>query len=200
MPCGSKLRFLVGVVALAVAGAIATPLTAGAGGASVSMKEGPPGCSTPSYCYTPNSVTIAPGDTVTWTDLSDAPHTVTRCTPAACQGNGPGTGTDNGPQSGTVNPNQTYSFTFHGPGTYLYYCTIHGYAVMHGLVTVAAAAAGATPSSTAAPPASPTPAGGAQPGAVAPPPTGAHLPLVTALVLVAAGCGVIGASLRRRRY
>jgi plastocyanin len=29
-----------------------------------------------------------------------------------------------------------YGFTFNAPGTYVYYCAIHGYAVMRGTVSV----------------------------------------------------------------
>lgn len=177
--------------------AVATPWSAAAATASVAIKEGPPGCSSPSYCYTPATVTVFPGDTVTWSNGSDAPHTVTRCTPSACAGNGPGTGPDDGPASGTVAANGSYSFTFHGPGSYLYYCTVHGYAVMHGTVTVAAAVG--SPSSQPLPGASatPSPSGGTSPATT--PATGAALLLTTGLVLIGAGSGAVGAAVWRRR-
>jgi plastocyanin len=68
--------------------------------------------------------------------MTGAPHTVSRCTPAACAGHTGGTGTDNGPNSGVINPNGNFSFAFHGAGTYLYYCQIHGFRVMHATIII----------------------------------------------------------------
>jgi len=90
------------------------------------------------FCYSPQSLTVSSGDRVTWTNKSITPlgHTITRCTPAACGGVGGGTGADKWAGSGTIHDGQTYSNTFTGAGTYVYYCTIHGYAQMHGTITV----------------------------------------------------------------
>ena len=90
------------------------------------------------FCYSPQTLTIGPGDSVTWTNNSITPlgHNITRCTPAACSGVGGGTGSDKWAGSGTVHQGQTYSHTFTGAGSYVYYCTIHGYAQMHGTITV----------------------------------------------------------------
>ena len=63
-------------------------------------------------------------------------HTVTRCTPAACSGASGGTGTQTGFGSGTIAAGGKYAFAFRGKGTYVYYCSIHGYALMHGTITV----------------------------------------------------------------
>jgi plastocyanin len=102
------------------------------------------------FCYSPQTVSASSGDRVTWTNNSITPvgHTITRCTPSACGGVGGGTGTDTWPDSGTIHHGQTYSHTFTGAGTYVYYCTIHGYAQMHGTITVGG-------SSTPPPPSSP---------------------------------------------
>jgi plastocyanin len=91
------------------------------------------------FCYSPPTLTVSSGDRVTWTNNSITPlgHTITRCTPAACGGVSGGTGTDSWPDSGTIRQGQTYSHAFTGAGTYVYYCTIHGYAQMHGTITVA---------------------------------------------------------------
>jgi len=45
---------------------------------------------------------------------------------------------DSEPEGLTFNQTagKTYSFTFAGAGTYVYYCAIHGYATMHGTITV----------------------------------------------------------------
>jgi plastocyanin len=91
------------------------------------------------FCYVPSPATVSAGDTVVWTDQSGfGPHTVTRCDPQVCAGQDGGTGSDS-PLDGRVGLDQDFSHTFNGPGTYFYYCRIHGYALMHGTVTVAAA-------------------------------------------------------------
>jgi plastocyanin len=87
------------------------------------------------YCFQPGSATISSGQAVKWTNNSSASHTVSRCTIAAC-GVGRGTGTDRGPNSPTLTPGATFFKTFTGKGTYVYYCKIHGYSVMHGTITV----------------------------------------------------------------
>jgi plastocyanin len=88
-----------------------------------------------SFCYAPSTLTVAPGTKVSWKNTTSAPHTVSRCTTGACGVSG-GTGTDMNFGSGLINPGQTYAFTFMHAGTYVYYCQVHGYAVMHGTITV----------------------------------------------------------------
>jgi len=87
------------------------------------------------FCFKAATLTVKPGTKVVWKNSSVAPHTVTRCTVAACKVNG-GTGKDLKLASSSINPGQTYSFTFHKVGTYRYYCKVHGYALMHGVITV----------------------------------------------------------------
>ena len=61
--------------------------------------------------FSPNTLTIAVGDTVTWTNQDGAPHSATG---------------DNGEfDSGTLSNGQTFSFTFTAAGTYTYHCAIH---------------------------------------------------------------------------
>ena len=92
------------------------------------------------FCFVPSTATVSVGDTVRWTDQSGFTHAVTRCDPQDCEGNDGGTGSDGLP-NGIVSsdPLQDFSHTFSGPGTYVYYCALHGYAAMNGIVTVAAA-------------------------------------------------------------
>ncbi len=111
--------------------ATATPVSAAGGAVSISST----GCST-FYCYKPAALSVTNGSAVAWTDSSHVSHTVTRCTAAACSGTGPGSGTDSTFTSKSVAPNGSASQTFHGTGTYNYYCTLHGYGIMHGTVTV----------------------------------------------------------------
>lgn len=106
-------------------------------------------CSGAPFCYAPPTVTVPSGDTVTWTNQSGTAHTVTRCDPTACNGTDGGTGTDPAFDLSVGATNGTsVNQTFNGAGTYNYYCKIHGFAVMHGTVTVQGQA---SPTTTAAP-------------------------------------------------
>ena len=62
--------------------------------------------------YQPGSVTISAGDTVTWSQSGQAPHTVTA--------------DDGSFDSGELGAGDTFSMRFDSPGTYRYYCTFHG--------------------------------------------------------------------------
>ena len=180
-------RAAIGVVlALAVVGPMSMPAVAQGAGA-VSMVEDSPG----HYAFSPGSVSVPVGTAVTWTDKSDAGHTVTSDTGAF--------------GSSTINTNQTFSFTFNQAGTFAYHCTIHPY--MHGTIVVTGAAQSTTASSSSAQPAAAaTPAASPTPMAKAPsqlPTTGAGGTAIAgagaALAgLLAATTGLVGA-LRRRR-
>lgn len=136
--------------------AAAVPAAAAPGDPVVTIKSGTGACL---FCFSPAAVTIPSGGTVTWTNASGADHTVARCTPAACNGESGGTGTDATFSKSTiaVPPGTSFHYTFAQPGTYLYYCTIHGYAVMHGTITVTAAATTTTATASAPGPATSTP-------------------------------------------
>jgi plastocyanin len=87
--------------------------------AAVSITSGSSG-----FAFSPASMTIKAGTTVTWTNKTGAPHTVT---------------SDSGdPASfnGSVGGGATFSFTFTTPGTYQYHCNIHPY--MAATITVTA--------------------------------------------------------------
>ncbi len=61
--------------------------------------------------FTPSSLTVSVGDTVTWTNKHTMTHTATA---------------DNGTfDSGNLAPGETFSFTFDTAGTYTYKCNIH---------------------------------------------------------------------------
>jgi plastocyanin len=64
------------------------------------------------FDYRPGSVTINAGDTVTWSQDGEQPHTVTA--------------DDGSFDSGQMAPGETFSMRFDSPGTYRYYCTLHG--------------------------------------------------------------------------
>ncbi len=89
-----------------------TPTTAPTGStANVSMSRS--GAYT--LFFTPQTITISVGTTVTWTNRTSIPHTVT---------------SDDGKSfdSGMANPiaeGMTFSFKFTKPGTYKYHCALH---------------------------------------------------------------------------
>jgi plastocyanin len=101
------LRFTtvaVVISAIVLAGiGLAKPFATRAASAAVSIGDG---------SFGPAALTIAVGDTVTWTNNDDSPHTVTA---------------ENGPfDSGNVDPGGTFTFTFTQAGTYGYVCRYHG--------------------------------------------------------------------------
>jgi len=155
------------------------------------------------FCFVPEQLTVSVGDTVTWVNSSGAAHTVTRCTPAACDGRSGGTGTDPSFSSANIAAasGTTFSHTFTEPGTYVYYCQIHGYALMHGTVTVTAAAAAtttATTSTTASTLTTLTTAP-AVPSSAQLASTGGDTEPVTVLAVMLIVCGLTATTFRSRR-
>jgi len=112
-------------------------------------------CGSELYCFSPASVSVLVGDTLRWSNGSGAAHTVTRCTPANCDGLDGGSGTDGSFTEIELDVGAAATHTFSAAGTYNYYCTLHGYGIMHGTVTVQATAPTTTsvPTGTTAPPA-----------------------------------------------
>ena len=101
--------------------------------------------------FSPFSVTIQPGDTVTWV-WEDSRHSVTAGTPGHASGLF---------DSGVENAGFTFSFTFPNPGTFSYYCTPHGACCgMVGSVIVAEGTPTPTPTPTLTPSPTPSPAPG----------------------------------------
>jgi plastocyanin len=104
------------------------------------------------YAFSPKSLTVSVGTTVTWTNEDSVPHTVT---------------VTSGPvkfDSGLLQKGQSWSYTFRTAGSYSYYCSVHP--DMTGSVAVTPVS---TPTPTTAPTPSPTPSAGSSPTAT---PTG----------------------------
>lgn len=80
-----------------------------------------------SQSFTPSSIEVEVGTTVTWTNNSSVTHTVT---------SGTGGEHDGKFDSGNLSPGATFSYTFDEVGTYPYYCVPHFSAGMTGTVTV----------------------------------------------------------------
>ena len=109
---------------------------AGTGMAGVTITSG--GCTGggSAYCYTPEALSIPTGTTVVWTNESGVQHTATKCTATACAGAPASTGTQTFAIVIAAANGSTGSFTFTSAGTYIYYCSIHGYSLMHAKITV----------------------------------------------------------------
>jgi plastocyanin len=86
------------------------------------------------FSYSPNTVTVNVGDTVTWTNQDASAHTATS------------SGNFN---TGNIAQNASKSVTFNSAGTFDYICTIHP--TMQGTVVVRAAGGGAAPNTDMAP-------------------------------------------------
>jgi LPXTG-motif cell wall-anchored protein len=78
------------------------------------------------FFFQPASVTVAVGDTVTWHNSGQAPHTATA--------------DDGSFDTGTIQPGGSGSHTFNSAGTFSYICTIHPN--MKGTVRVLASSSG----------------------------------------------------------
>jgi plastocyanin len=63
------------------------------------------------FSFGPNSITVAVGTTVTWTNRDDIPHTVVS--------------TDGVFKSKVMDTDEKFSFTFTKAGTFAYFCSIH---------------------------------------------------------------------------
>jgi plastocyanin len=88
-----------------------TPSTGGTGGTGGSGGPGTNEVFIQGMAFTPASITITAGTTITWTNKDAIGHTVTSNT--------------NLFNSGTLSTGGTFSFTFAKAGTYSYYCSIH---------------------------------------------------------------------------
>jgi len=63
------------------------------------------------FSFGPETITVAAGTTVTWTNRDDIPHTVVS--------------TDGVFKSKVRDTDEKFSYTFDKPGTYAYFCSVH---------------------------------------------------------------------------
>jgi len=75
------------------------------------------------FAFSPKTITVKVGDTVTWTNQDSVQHDVTADDPS-----------DFAPSGSLLSKGQSYSFKFNKAGTYSYHCTPHPY--MKGTVIV----------------------------------------------------------------
>ena len=94
--------------------------TPGTSASSSSSSGSPNTVEVKNFAFSPSSLTVTKGTTVTWKFEDSTAHTATA--------------SDGKFNSNSKSSGQTYSFTFNSAGTYNYICTFHQY--MKGSVTV----------------------------------------------------------------
>jgi plastocyanin len=100
-------------LALLMAAALLSPL--GSGRAQANEIK----VSLDNFTFAPNEVKVKVGDTVTWTNHDDIPHTVVSAGKF---------------RSKTMDTDGTFSFTFTSTGDYKYFCSLHPH--MTGMIKV----------------------------------------------------------------
>jgi plastocyanin len=126
----------------------------------------------PDHSYSPERVSIVIGDTVRWTNDSNARHSVTATSASASRGEAfdSNPSCDNGILfNRCLRTGDSFSHTFTTRGTFTYYCRIHGSDTafpdcgMCGRVTVVRKSSPTIVPTTPAPPSSRSPSGSASP-------------------------------------
>lgn len=95
----------VGVISLFVAGPRGSP------SAGETMASSKAEVRIDNYSYSPPTLVVAPGTTVTWTNADDDAHTVVE--------------RDRKFKSSALDTDDTFSQTFAEPGEYQYFCSLH---------------------------------------------------------------------------
>jgi plastocyanin len=106
-----KARWILGVVLTVLAAfasvAVTQPGVAKAGDQSVSSEV-----KIDNFSFGPETLTVAAGTTVTWTNNDDVPHTVVSDDKTTFR-------------SKALDTDDEVSYTFTKPGTYNYFCLVH---------------------------------------------------------------------------
>ena len=95
-------------LALALGGAVVVAQQVAAAGSAEIVIE--------NFAFSPATLTVAPGTTVTWSNHDEEPHNIV---------NVPVAGQSRVFRSQAVDGGEKYSFVFGQPGTYSYICSIH---------------------------------------------------------------------------
>ncbi len=90
---------------------------------------GDPGVTIADFMFSPGTITVHAGDTITWTNNGPSSHTATA--------------TNGSFDTGTLRKGASGSHTFTQAGSYTYFCKIHPF--MHGTIVVLAATTSAAP-------------------------------------------------------
>ena len=113
------MKMLAVITSLALAAAVSVTgcgdSATGPGGSTINVSDN---------SFSPSGTTVAAGTTVTWDWKGSSSHNVTWVAGS--------------PAASPTQSSGSYQRTFDTPGTYQYYCTIHGTPTsgMHGTVTV----------------------------------------------------------------
>jgi plastocyanin len=102
-----KIAATLGAVSVAALLFAAMPESPSAGEAAASSAA----VRIDNFNFTPPTLVVAPGTTVTWTNVDDSPHTVRE--------------KDGKFKSAALDTDDTFSQTFSAPGEYEYFCSIH---------------------------------------------------------------------------
>ena len=116
--------YLAGAVGMAALLAAVLPRLTAAGETAVKAAASTATVQIDNFTFTPATLTVAAGTTVTWKNEDDGPHRI---------GDKDGTF-----KSAALDTDDTFSHTFATPGVYPYICTIHPY--MAGKIVVKPAA------------------------------------------------------------
>jgi plastocyanin len=109
------LGLVLGAVAVTGLLAAALPQLTAAGEAAVAAAASPATVKIDNFTFSPPTLTVTAGTTVTWKNEDDSPHRI---------------GDNNGTfKSAALDTDDTFSHTFAAPGEYPYICTIHPYMV-----------------------------------------------------------------------
>lgn len=99
---GAAAPVVIAIVLLAVSSRVTANAQPAATAAEVTIDN---------FSFGPQTVTVAVGSTVTWTNRDDIPHTVVS--------------TDGVFKSKVRDTDEKFSFTFDKAGTYSYFCSVH---------------------------------------------------------------------------
>ena len=119
------MRIAPAVMALTLLAALGCSSSMGPGGGTSGGRSRTPVMSGSAFNPTPD--TVGAGLSVTWTNNDGLTHTITASP-----------GSADAFDSGNIGGGGTFSHTFATPGTYSYYCRIHGTPTsgMHGTIVV----------------------------------------------------------------
>ena len=120
----TTLAVAAAFLTLALTGAAPTAARAPVRGkaAASPVAAGPVAVRIGNFTFGPKAVTVKVGQSVTWTNDDDIPHTVVA--------------TDKSFRSKVIDTGQSFTFTFTKPGQFAYFCSLHP--MMTGKVTVTA--------------------------------------------------------------
>ena len=107
-PTRAALLGAAGMISLLLAGAAQSPT---AGQAIVPAAANVAAVKIDNFNFTPPTLVVAPGTTVTWTNDDDSPHSVRE--------------KDGKFKSAALDTDDKFSQTFATPGEYEYFCSIH---------------------------------------------------------------------------